>query len=608
MTENELDLLADKVAARLLKDGSRQRRVNWFISVCLGLLLFFAGRFSRAAEDILVTRTSTPREAVAAALRDCMSLSPADRIYQRYFWLPGGTDEHLLEEHLAFRYTLNAALSNAESIQYPRVIDSYLVSVDMRSILPDPTDYRRVLQVLENYIDPYFHVVQRFQRLKVGETALLVQPTSLQSGPRKIANVRSGSLVTVANIHDRWASITVDGQRGWVNQNTLALVSFGMHCMPHPAVDAPGEVVNIQMLSDMTNSRCPIICYPRFQGLALSQVDGGFYYDLIGLRVGQPLKDALAAFRVRYEDYKNVDSQNRAARFVSMVANAHPRAAKFGNAPSVRPTDGPSIWTATEDIADEDINPEEDAMYNLFGADFGFEEVILPRSNGFLAGLVVADEKLAAEVGANIASDNQTRPPHHRKINGWFSCFRCHAQEGYQPFPNDVKLLADANGGRLPLFGDLSLPLADQIRAADKLQATYTGDLESVLATARRSHARQVYLACNAPYEDVHAAVVGVQARYEYDWITPETACRELGYAVERVYSRDFFSLLVPPLPENSFGYSPEDPTILGLRAWRSATQRPEIRRRNWERVYGDAALRALLFSTSQTSRSEKSQ
>lgn len=600
MTEEELDRLADKVAARLLRGEVRRRYINWFVSVCLGLLLFFAGRFSRAAEDVLVTRTSTTRDAVAAALRDCMSMAPGDRIHQRYFWLPQGSRE----EHLAFRYTLNATLSNAESIQYPRVIDQNVVSVDLRSILPEHKDYVRVLQVLENYIDPYFHVVERFRKIQPGGHAIVTQPAILRSGTTKIGNLNSGSLVTVSRTQDGWVNVTANDRRGWVSQKELALVSFGMHCMPHPAVDAPGEMVNIEMLADMTASRCPIFNFPRFQTLAMSQVDGGFYYQLIGLQVGQPLKDALGLFRIDFDDYKNVDSVNRTARFVSMVANAHPRAAKFGNAPSVRPTDGPAFWTATEDITDEDINPEEDAMYNLFGADFGFEELILPRSNGFLAGLVVANERLAAEVGANIANDNQSRPPHHRKINGWFTCFRCHGQEGYQPFPNDVKLLADANGGRLPLFGDTSLSLADQIKAADKLQATYTGDLDSVLAAARRSHARQVYRACGAPYEEVYAAVVGVHAQYEYDWITPEIACRELGYSVERVYSRDFFDSLVPKLPVNSFGYSPEDPTILGLRAWKSDSKRPEIRRRNWERVFADASLRALLFPSQQQEKS----
>lgn len=531
---------------------------------------------------------STPREAVRDAIADCQSLDEFDRAFTRYFWLPSGTSGELI----AFQYTLNSALSNAQSLQYGRQVNANLVAVDLRQILPHAADFVRVVNVLENYVDPYFHVVQQVDVFSNGQFVTVVkQSTVLKSGTKTIGQLQRGNVGKVASQQGPWVQVVVSGKRGWVLGKDLAIVSFGLHVLPHPAVDKPGEVVNAQLLADLTGSRCPIFFFPKLQTLALTQVDGGFYYQLIGVD-GLTRDQALQRFGVDPGNFNNPANTSRVAKFVSLVANGHPRAGKFGNTAGVRPTGGVGIWTASEDISDEDLDVTQHAMYSLFGAQFRFEEIILPKQNGMLAGLVVADGNLADEVGANIAKDHQARPPHHAKVNGWFSCFRCHAQGGYQPWPNDVKLLAEANGGHIPVFGDLSQ--ADQIKAVDELKAAYLGDLDAVLAQARRDHARTVFLATGVPYEKAYEAVVGTYESYEYDWVTPYTVLALLGHAAEPGKGVELFREVVPPLPVNEFGYSPDDPTIIALRAWDEETKRPEIRVRDLERVFPDIAIRAL--------------
>jgi hypothetical protein len=533
---------------------------------------------------------STPREAVRGAIADCQSLDEIDRAFTRYFWLPSGTSGELI----AFQYTLNAAVSNAQSIQYARQVNANLVAVDLRQILPHAADFVRVVGVLENYVDPYFHVVQSVDVFSNGQFVTVVrQSTVLKSGTKTIGQLQRGNVGKVASQQGPWVQIVVSGKRGWVLAKDVSLVTFGLHVLPHPKVDKPGEIVNAQLLADLTGSRCPIIFFPRFQTLALTQVDGGFYYDLIGVD-GFSRDQALVRFGIDPRNFSNPANTSRVAKFVSLVANGHPRAGKFGNTAGVRPTGGVSIWTASEDISDEDLDVTQHAMYSLFGAQFRFEEVITPKQNGMLIGLIAADGNLADEVGANIAKDHQARPPHHAKVNGWFSCFRCHAQQGYQPWPNDVKLLADANGGDIPVFGDLSQ--ADQIKAVDELKASYLGDLDGVLAQARRDHARTVFLATGVPYEKAYEAVVGTYETYEYDWVTPYTVLALIGHDAEAGKGVELFREVVPPLPVNEFGYSPDDPTIIALRAWDEETKRPEIRVRDLERVFPDIALRALAY------------
>lgn len=572
----------------------RQREYNWMkLERDIWRFLACASIFAWilfGASKLLSGEVSTPRDAITEALADCSRLDPADQPFARYFWLPRGSKA----EAIAFRYMLNASLSSAISTRAGRRVSDHLYAVDLRDILPDPTDRARVLGVLEEHVDPYFHVVRSLQSIDVGQFVFALRPCSLRSGTSTVCQVRRGRVACVTDVSGPYVKVSIDGRAGWLLAKEVAVVSFGLHVLPHPALDQPERIADANLLATLTFSRCPIFTLPHFLPLALNTVDGAYYYRLIGVE-GLNLNQALARFGVDADDFNNPATTNRTAVFVSRVTGK-PRAGKFGFA-ATRPTETSGLWTATEDIADDDLDPNQHAIYNLRGAKFTAGEGVFLRQNGMLAGLAYnAAGELQDEVTPNVARDSQSTPPHHARVNGWFTCFRCHANDGYQDFANDVQAIVRAGGD---VFGDTSAPTDDAFQIVDELRGQYMGDLSRPLNEARRAHAAVVYRACGAPYEEVYKAVVGVYEGYEYAWVTPQVALLDLGHVVEDDKALDLFNRVVPKLPLNDFGFSPDDPTILGIRAWKPAAENrpagPEIRRRDWERVLGDAALRAML-------------
>lgn len=571
------------------------RRGRWqsaWIVAGFGVVFAWLGLLSAGVFGFEATRVSTPRDAVRIAIEDCSKLSPADQPFARYFWLPQGTPDELA----AFQYTLNAALSNAQSIQYARPVSKNLVAIDLRSVLPDASDFVRVVTVLEQYVDPYFHTLQRVQVVEVGQFVVVVSKLAvLKSGAKTIGELPRGALGKVASQQGAWLQIACDGRRGWVAVKDVALVSFGLHILPRPELDKE-QIVNAEFLADLTQSRCPIFTYPLFQSLALSTVDGGIYYDLIGVE-GLNLTQALAVFGVARGDLINADRTNRTAVFASRVTS-RPRAGVFGFASGVRPTDGTGLWTVTEDIGADDVDPEQDAIDNLAGAKFAGGEGIFQRENGTLAGLVWNNQDvLLDEVPPEIARDNRSPAPFHARINGWFTCFRCHEDTGYQDFGNDVATIADAGG---VIFGDLTATPGKELSVVDELRAQYAGDLDRPIDEARRAHAAVVFRATGKPYEEVRSAVVSIYEAYENSWITPQVALRWVGFDVKASDAKELFGKVIPPLPVNALGVSPEDSAILGLRAYDVGNETrsggPLLWVRRFERIYPDLALRAMTF------------
>jgi hypothetical protein len=566
----------------------RTRFIGGGMCVGFGVVFVWLGLLTAGVFGAEFNRLSTPRDAVALAIADCTQLPESSRPFARYFWLPEGSEKELA----AFGYTLNAALSNAQSLQYGRPVSKNLVAIDLRSVLPDATDFARVFGVLESYVDPYFHVVQRVQVVEAGQFVVVVSKVAvLKSGAQTIAELPRGRGGKVVSQQGEWIQVITRERRGWVNVKDVAIVSFGLHVLPRPELDGE-RIVNAELLADLTQSRCPVFTYPLFQSLSLTTIDGGIYYDLIGVE-GLNLSQSLSRFGVDQRDFTNADATNRSAVFVSRVTS-RPRAGIFGFASGIRPTDGTGLWTATEDIAEKDADPEQDAIDNLAGAKFTAGEAILQRSNGFLAGLAYnAAGVLQDEVPPDVARDNQAPAPFHARINGWFSCMRCHEDTGYQDFGNDVKAITNAGG---LIFGDFSAAPGKELSTVDQLRAQYAGDLTRPLDEARRAHAAVVFRATGKPYEEVRAAVVSTYESYENSWVTPQIALRWIGYECKEPEAKKLFAEIVPPLPANVLGVSPEDAAVLGLRAYDAAEQSPLLWVRRFERIYPDLALRAMTF------------
>lgn len=588
LNENaELRAENSRITLSLHDTQTRSTRRLWWAIVGWAAWVATVVLFNSVAHGIEYTPTSTPRDAVRLAIEDCTRLSAFDQKFTRYFWLPEGTDA----ERAALQYTLNAAVSNAQSLVYGRPVTANLVAIDLRTVLPESADFSRVFQVLEEYVDPYFHVTQRVQVFQAGQFVVVVSKVAvLQSGTKVIGELEKGRLGKVDAQNGAWVKILIDGREGWVQVKDVALVTFGLHVMPRPELDGE-KIVNAELLADLTQSRCPVFTFPLFQSLALSTIDGGLYYKLIGVD-GLKLADALATFNVDRNDLRNATATNRAAVFASRVTS-RPRAGAFGFASGVRPTDGTGLWTITEDIAEKDDAAANDPIDNLAGAVFTGGEGIFQRSNGFLAGLAWnAKDELLDEVPPDIARDNRAPAPFHGRIQGWVTCFRCHGDTGYQDFGNDVAAIGRAGG---VIFDDLTAKPGKEQAVLDQLRAQYQGDLTRPLNEARRAHAAVVFKATGKPYEEVYSAVVGGYEGYENTYLTPQLALRWMGFDVKEPDAVKAFNEIIPPLPA-VFGVSPEDSAILGLRAYSAERQSPLIWVRRFERIYPDLALRSMTF------------
>ena len=73
----------------------------------------------------------------------------------------------------------------------------------------------------------------------------------------------------------------------------------------------------------------------------------------------------------------------------------------------------------------------------------------------------------------------------------------------------------------------------------------------------------------------------------------------DLGYEVTDQEAAGAFRKVIPELPRNRFGVSPEDPTVIALRAWSPERQIPIIRD-DIDLVFQDLLIRAIIQETTQ--------
>lgn len=527
------------------------------------------------------SRRTQPAHAVAWAATDVMTLPTIARPHQRYFWDPGGDPKN----GQYFAFALNKSVSQSSVPVRPALVagtGNQLYRVDLRLLAPKPEDYSRLHTILEkmDVTEPYFHIIQTITSVKIKQ---------------KIVDV-DGEFVLIEvprYQHTDGKSYT----HKWVKRNSI--VSKDAVQAAVFAIHAGKE--KCQILSAATASNNPIMRMDWFVTKALTTLDGGLYYQFLNVEKNPKNGTAQAAFLAKFgadeELVKKLDATTRGALFRSNVAGGRPRMIEMFYGVATRPAAGSNIVTMTHDIQAGDVDPKTDPIRNLLGFKDRAREIITVRKNGLLAyGLFNAEGGRVDSVPDNIAKDHTIPAPFDARLQPGISCIRCHGpHDGYQPFQNDVRHMLSRlkNAPRLNVFDDTGSNTSVS-ETLDKIAGMYALNEQEPLRIARNQYALAVYRATGGlKVPEAHAGVSKMHGDYYYAGITPQIACRELGFDVSEENSVQLFNQILPPLPPNNLGFSPEDPIIGALRTW-TPKHVISISRFQWEHVYADALTRVL--------------
>jgi hypothetical protein len=523
------------------------------------LLLAFA--LVSASPATTANRVPTPRDATYYAVQDLNKIgNPDDPQFIRYLWWPTPSKTSWGET----AFTLNAVVSGQSELYRPvPLYGGALVRVDIRNLASDANHLAKIRDDWEDMAA----VNWTFNTLRT----------------------RSAQVVTSQKkVKVPWYTHS-DGKRyqfKWVQTFDTQVVRF-----QEPALHVGLE--NYMLLVARTGSRNPIMRADQFQQIAWSTRNGGRYYEWLGIEDSGGGRTGFQKFADRFGvDLEDLNNQNRIGITESGVT-FKPRQAYFLVGNKGRPSAGYSLWAATFDLDDSELEADEDPIRNLANFRFAASEVFATRRNGMLAyALFNAAGARQASVPDSIAKDSTAHLKNGGILEAGISCLRCHAShDGWKPAPNDVKHMMEHG---LNIFDDTSAKSNDLLKNLETIKGQYLGDMTEPLRIARNFHEFHTFKLTGMHEQQVAIAISDSINRYLYDSITPMVAMRELGYSFESdQIAAVNFDKIIPVLPVSSTGIRPEDVNIGMLRSWRDYHP-TKLTRSQWERLYSDAMLRVI--------------
>ncbi len=523
----------------------------------LSILMFAILAQPAAPAKPAATPVVSLSEAVAHAAADILNVPQLEQPTVRYLYFPEPTRENLA----ACAFALNTAVSHSSQIVRPLpVAGGRLLRIDLRALCPRDADFSRLLKLWEVNLadsDPYFHKPDVFIASDSGRPLRRIKVAPYRASNGKTFDYRAVEII--------------------------AADQFGLHV----------GLQNLLLVHSLTGSNLPVVRADWFVVKSLTTLDGGLYYQFMGI-AGLNRNQFFESIGADLNAVAKRRSDQRAAIGISEITGK-PRLTNFVPTVGVRPTVGQGILVFTEDIFDEDNDPERHPIYTLLGFKSRAEEHIFQRPNGMLGyALFDSDGKLQNAVPDNIARDGTIPPPYTAKLQPAIGCIRCHSpHSGWQPCPNDILSMLkpiEVNGKleRLDIFDDENSK-ENVTATVDRLAGLYSASFDQLLMTARRDHDRAAFELLGGPLKaksisivaDVSAAIRAMHDNYSLSSVTAAKAAKELGVAD--------FGKAVPLMPHNAAGVRPEDPTL-----WRLRQGKP-VTRKDWERTFGDAATRAAI-------------
>lgn len=474
---------------------------------------------------------ATVAEAAAMAWMDTVSL-PAEMVpTTRYLWVAGGNERTTQ----AITMALNAAVSRTSVGFAPvSVAQHRLLRVDLRLLAPDPADLAVIVRVWDSLAEtePYGYLSTRELRD--------VEPFTHTDGKRYT---------------QRWVRVS------------------------RPRVPQLG------VLGELIRTTAPVLEGRWWLTKVLTTLDGGVYYDLLGLEAGVTTQtNYLRSRGADPEVIERLRSDQRGAILRSGVSGKARLVSLFQGS-GVQPAKGSGLISVTDDPFDADeLDPVRDPIRSLLEFRGRGREVIAERANGFHEFTLFDERGTLVEVAPpNLVRDSEIPAPFTDQLQPAISCIRCHApDEGWRPAPNHV--LAMARSG-VDVFDDLSRGGADVGRTLLEIQERFGGEFDEAFRLGRNSYDAAVFAVCGVGVKEAATAVADVFGAYSYELVTPAAACRELGVVPADDAA---FAALVPPLPTGASGAAPEDPYVATLRAGIA------IPRRQWEVIFADVDVRAV--------------
>lgn len=360
--------------------------------------------------------------------------------------------------------------------------------------------------------------------------------------------------------------------------------------------NAGAGVAAMKELSARTASFNPIMRADNFIARTLTTLEGGQYYELVGVPRGKGKQtDEEAFFDLLGVEKGTLDATQKTAMFFSGV-HGKVRVVDLRTARNTRPGTAASILFETHDPSDEQIDVESDPVRNLVTFVDSAREAIAFRRNGLqIFALYKADGSLQRSAPDNVVRDSLVPAPFTSRLQPPMGCIRCHGgNSGLQPLKNDVTTMlaiVPALHPSIPVnvFGDLSLASKQSTPAQLQLLAgLYAGNLDKPLDRARDDYNEAVWRATGGmTVVNLSAKIAAIYAGYRYTLVSPAMACRELGVQVSEADGQAMFGLLVARIGPDETGIGPDDPIVIALRRGIS------VQRYQFEGVYADLLARS---------------
>jgi hypothetical protein len=467
------------------------------------------------------------------------------------------------------------------------------VRIDLRQLAPradvEGKDFREILALWEKLAvkEPYFHITRSTDDA-VPTNAKLIKDEKDPEGSVRFEH---------------------DGQHYFKSPNGNAYIhkngewqATKLQFSKKEAVAVAAAHVGLDthvMLQGLTHSAVPVVRADWWIIKSLTTLDGGIYYDLVGIERKPAQGTARDAFfkkvGVDVKEIERLRSDQRTAMFKSKVTG-RPRRIEYLQGISVRPDSGSGLVIITYDPSDAQVEAKNDPIRNLLDLEFAAQEIIAERPNGMhLYALFAANGDLQDSAPDNVVKDHNIPAPYTARLQSGISCIRCHNPfDGWIPASNDVKKLL---AGYLDVFDDLSDKKGHVPDVLDRLAGLYAGDLAKPLRRGRDDYADAIFLATGGESpSQIGAQLTNTFVNYLYTDMDAAIAARELGYDLPPDKAALFMNVILPPLQKDVIGISPEDPILGALKI------NMKVGRHQWEQVYADAAFRAMQSRKSRES------
>lgn len=521
------------------------------------ILLLLVGVWECSGDEV-----PTPGRACVLAHGDAMKPGVGSP-HIRYFF----TLDRSKEFYGAFSWTINSCL-NHSTIPYKPVVtgDGWLIRCDLNQLSPQKKHLVEEFEKLVT-IEPYFHTI----------------------GELKIIE-KENVLVDTAPYQQDGRTYT----KKWEQRDKVVRVEKGAEFALHL-----GNPSVINELALITQSNIPIVRADWFMFIALSQDprENGRYYNFRGIKNSSGGKTAeelwLESQGVDYESIKKRRVDQRIAKWRSRVTG-NSRAIEYFYVNATRPSVGPSAVFITRDWFNGKIDPSRHPLKNLLNYDYdgaegigftpaGFPEFILLNNKGDLVDIAPQ----------NLVGDRTVPSPHPPNLQPAISCIRCHGpSEMWMEARNDVETITRGKYG-INIFDDTSEGITPE-DALDRLTGLYSGEINEPLRQIRNTLARSTFIATNGmSIPKVAEKISEVYQKYRFDPIIPSTACLELGIEVTPIDAVKTYNSILPKLPPNRHGISPETILVGSLRDWKPELE-IDLPRTDWEHEYSDIMLRVV--------------